>query len=340
MPKIVKECLLNMVLMLASLVVFFIISEVSVRGLQFFSILKVLDKNSIALSAPEINKHNAKLQRSENKKLALEYDKNDPAINSYGMRDQEYNRQAPEGVRRVAVIGDSVTFGLGVALDKTYVKGLQARINERPHKSRYYQFMNFGVSGYSSESELEFFKQTARQFNPEVVVVGYVMNDPIPTARLFSVVAKEMEESKDFGRLAKKSQVLAWIKMKWKLASEAVTARGVYEEFYDPQGEYWNSVVESFKGFKALSEQDEFKLVVVVFPMLYDFKDYPFTAYHEQALSLFKQLEIDYIDLMPVFNRYQASDFRIVKADATHPNELGHRLAAEEIDRYFQDVLR
>src|SRR5262245_36014013 len=45
-------------------------------------------------------------------------------INSTGQRDREFPLAKPAGTYRVVVLGDSFTFGHGVAADETYVKRL------------------------------------------------------------------------------------------------------------------------------------------------------------------------------------------------------------------------
>ncbi len=50
-------------------------------------------------------------------------------LNSYGSRDIDYSREKTAGVIRVAVIGDSITFGFGVDLKDTYHKQLEEKLN-------------------------------------------------------------------------------------------------------------------------------------------------------------------------------------------------------------------
>lgn len=322
--------------MLASLTIFLLVVEGGVRVSQAFSLLPILDGRSISLQGPSLEEHNAKLLMSDNPVLVLEYDVSDPKINQFGMRDHPYELAASEGVRRIAAIGDSVTFGLGVALENTYSKKLERALNREAPEGHGFQVMNFGISGYSTESELELFKLKARPFKPDVVVVGYVMNDTIHTSAVLDAVTATMENESDFGKLAKVSQVIAWVKMTGVNAMMGLNAMSVYEPFYAIEGEPWANVVESLKSFKHLSQEDGFQLVVVVFPMLYDFNNYPFKQYHEQVLRLLSDLDIDHIDLLPPYSEFGADEFRIIESDASHPNDLGHKIAAEKLQAYLE----
>ena len=184
-------------------------------------------------------------------------------------------------------------------------------------------------------------EKIARDFvlfgQPDVVVIGYVMNDPMPTSGLFRVVAGAMKNAREFGQLAEKSQVLAWVKMNWDKALKALTVLQVYEPFYDEQGKHWATVVDSLKEFKRLSEEDQFHLIVVVFPMLHKFDAYPFLDYHNQILTTLEDLQITHVDLLPEFRHYEHAELRILDSDGTHPNELGHRVTAETLyDRLLE----
>ena len=333
-----KSFFLNILLMLGSLAIFGLLLEGSVRLAQTLDLLPVLDKKSLSVLGSSPEQHTAKLIVSKNALLALEYDVNDPQINSFGMRDQPYELSVSEGVRRIVAMGDSVTFGLGVALENTYSKKLELALNQEAVQDESIQVMNFGVSGYSTDSELELFEVKARLFNPDIVVVGYVMNDPIHTSSLALAAAKTIKKDQEFGELADRSQVLAWVKMNWVQATTGLNAMGAYDPFYAVEGERWASVVESMKSFKRLSQEDGFDLVVVVFPMLYDFQDYPFEAYRQQVLKLLNELDIDHIDLLPAYSEFEANAFRVMENDAWHPNELGHKIAAEELKSYLEET--
>lgn len=332
----IKSFCLNVLLILGSLTIFAFVLEGGVRMGQAFDFFPILDENSLAVLGSTPEEHSAKLVVSDNAMLAFEYDLNDPQINSFGMRDQHYKLSASKGVRRIAAIGDSVTFGLGVALENTYSKKLELALNQEALTGESFQVMNFGVSGYSTDSELELFKIKARLFKPDVVVVGYVMNDPIHTSLLAMGAVAAMKNNSDFGKLAKKSQLLAWMKMNWIKARRGLNVISNYEPFYAIEGERWASVVESMKSFKRLSEEDDFQLVVVVFPMLYDFQNYPFERHHLQVLRLLNELDIDYIDLLTPYSEFEAEEFRILESDAWHPNELGHEIAADKLQSYLK----
>ena len=98
------------------------------------------------------------------------------ATNADGFRDHAYARAKPEGTFRVAVIGDSVSFGYGVDLDATFAKQIEGRLQglgAGPH----YEVLNLGVSGYNPYTEAELLHGVALGYQPDLVLVQFCIND-------------------------------------------------------------------------------------------------------------------------------------------------------------------
>jgi lysophospholipase L1-like esterase len=97
-------------------------------------------------------------------------------INSLGMRDKEYALEKPPGVARIAILGDSFTFGSGVRESATFAKVLEASLNASGGGTRY-EVMNFGVKGYDTAQELATLREVALPLDPDLIVVAYYLND-------------------------------------------------------------------------------------------------------------------------------------------------------------------
>lgn len=97
-------------------------------------------------------------------------------INAHGLRGPERAFAKPAGTRRVLVLGDSVTFGFGIAADE---QTLPARVErELAHSLTLpVECINAGVDGYSTWQEHLFLQRTGLRYEPDVVVVAFVLND-------------------------------------------------------------------------------------------------------------------------------------------------------------------
>ena len=90
------------------------------------------------------------------------------------MRDIERSRQKTPGVARIAVIGDSFTFGMAVDAEEAYVHRLERFLNSSGHSV---EVLNFGVIGYNMWQYLEIFENKVLDFHPDLVVLGFFLDD-------------------------------------------------------------------------------------------------------------------------------------------------------------------
>ena len=94
--------------------------------------------------------------------------------NSLGLRgEREYAvEKSPRvnGATRILVLGDSFTFGDEVSDDETFCHYLGQLLPEA-------EVMNFGMHGYGHDQMLLLYREVARQYRPDVVIVAFVYLD-------------------------------------------------------------------------------------------------------------------------------------------------------------------
>ncbi len=102
-----------------------------------------------------------------------------PPVNSRGFNERELPLEKPAGIQRVAVIGDSVTHGASVSQPQIYSRVAE----DSAHAAGFtrIQTLNFAVYGYDIESIRGLVHARVGKFNPDLVVYGFYINDPIPT---------------------------------------------------------------------------------------------------------------------------------------------------------------
>lgn len=123
-------------------------------------------------------------RRSENPQLRYELVPGSPdgrrlKISSAGLRDREYSIAKPAGTFRIAMVGDSVTFGLGCPRAQTHPKFLERFLRAlRTPEAPKFEVMNFGVTGYNAREIAATLRNRVAPFRPDLVVWAYVANDP------------------------------------------------------------------------------------------------------------------------------------------------------------------
>jgi hypothetical protein len=96
-------------------------------------------------------------------------------VNRLGYRGPEHAASPHPGIRRVVMLGDSVTFGTGVSDGETFSDRLEA--------AAAYEVVNLGVDGYGTDQELIRLENEGLSYRPDDVVLNFcVRNDYIDNA--------------------------------------------------------------------------------------------------------------------------------------------------------------
>lgn len=109
------------------------------------------------------------------------------SINDLGLRDRDditYEKET--GVQRILFLGDSITAGMQVPLEDTYVKQLESHLNATDPGA--WQTINGAVNGYGTDNELIYYRLEGSQYDPDIVVLGmYLANDVYNNSRVLEL---------------------------------------------------------------------------------------------------------------------------------------------------------
>lgn len=108
----------------------------------------------------------------------------DESFSSAGLRDTEHAIAKPNGVFRIALLGDSATEGMQVPLSSTYGKQLERILNEKRFvKGKSIEVINFGCSSYSNGQELLQLEHNVLPYKPDLVILMYNRGDFVENIR-------------------------------------------------------------------------------------------------------------------------------------------------------------
>jgi hypothetical protein len=111
-------------------------------------------------------------------------------INSHGLRDREMAYAKPVGVRRVLLLGDSMTEALQVSSERTFADLVEQILRE---DGTSIEVINGGHSGFGTDNEMLFYEKEGRKYDPDLVVVVFnFQNDLIENSQELS---QEMSQS-------------------------------------------------------------------------------------------------------------------------------------------------
>ena len=287
-------------------------------------------------------------EKSDNLILAYQYKPNFTTeyrpylqTNSFRIRDYEYSLKKPINTFRIAVLGDSITASIDLPLNKTYPKLLEQALKSSEEQI---EVINFGIDGYSSIQEYELLKQKVYAFEPNMIIIQFFLNDLVHSPRPLRYFVNESEEYKSREKMISASlSVKCKLKNYFKntnfikysktinLIKNAFLRNEDYFHSISRNNCYWERINYAYKGILEITEENNMTLFVVVYPALENFQDYQFIDIHKKIGNILDENNIEYIDLLLEFSKYPASQLRIKPEDTIHPNELGHKIAAEAI---------
>ncbi len=253
--------------------------------------------------------------------------------NQYGMRDTEPASEKAQSQCRIAVLGDSFTFGLGVLGEESYPKVLEERLRMSPELAGcQVEVLNFGVIGYSSYDEDLMLKYRVVKFSPHVVILGYVLNDPEidPVQPLHAHFVAD-SWWKPFRIL----KLVAQVKASWE--QKHLGGGDYYVYLHDRRVRKWQSVVDAFADIRDVASRRDIRVLVVIFPMVeppfkgLPWEDYPYKAIHQQVKDLALRNGFRVLDLYDAFSHYP-SQALVFPGPDNHPNPLGHEVTARAIE--------
>jgi lysophospholipase L1-like esterase len=255
------------------------------------------------------------------------------STNSFGMRDDEFPFEKPENSLRILVLGDSFTFGLGVEQSAIYPKQLEQILN-RQESEFSVSVLNGGVGGYNTEQELKWLKEKGLAFDPDIVIVGFVLNDVI--YRGISNIELQPWPIQLLCRTAIYN-VLSYAIKSLRLESDPLkrsiaTTKKLTEESGEIN-ELWEECFGYIEEMKDLTDEEDIPLLFVLFPwpnqLLADSGD---PTPQVRLIRHLEKLGIDYIDLLPAYRNVNIDLF--TERD-NHPSARGHEIAALEIASYL-----
>jgi hypothetical protein len=139
-------------------------------------------------------------------------------FNHEGFRDPERPERKPSGVRRVAVLGDSMIAAMQVDEEETLVRLLERQLQASVPEVTW-EVMNFGISGAGPGQALVVYREVARRYDPDLVLFAFFVGNDLGD------VSRELTSNKhriyfrldDAGRLAQipnsvtRSRVTTWL---------------------------------------------------------------------------------------------------------------------------------
>jgi hypothetical protein len=248
-------------------------------------------------------------------------------INSDGFRGEDFDTVKER--KRVLFLGDSYSFGWAVDQDKVLTEAIERELAKPPYNLDISAY-NLGVPGYNTFHEYQLLIQVVDRYTPDMVVLGYVLNDAKPQQNGPQRPSVRYKYVTSWLFAYVKEQINYYI-----FEGESVLNTGVVDVLADfrtimeENGPAWAESRQAFSHMIALCKKRNLPFLVVIYPdYTQAFDDtYLYEAIHQEVSGWAEKAGVGTVDMLTYVKGKDARKYR-VKGDG-HPNGRAFAEAAQ-----------
>jgi lysophospholipase L1-like esterase len=258
------------------------------------------------------------------------------ASNRLGYRDRDHPVAKPPGTYRIVVLGDSIAAGYRIPrLEDTFPALLERHLRAAGLPV---EVLNFGVTGYNTQQEVETLRTRALAFAPDLVLLAYCHNDRRPPDPRIIQALREAGGGRRVLPLGEAERLLVHSALYRFLRYAVLEARR--EEAAEPgPGAAGNTVEPSLRQLAGISRREEVEVLLAVFPYLPKLYEEEHAREHTRLERLANELGFHHLDLRPAFQSCRAGRTQKLRFDRYHPTAVGHRCAAEALTATVREIM-
>ncbi len=240
---------------LACLVTLLLIANVAAIGVPLYSVEFYLGARERSLNLPIDGFHDGVRYTWGHKIIR----------NKFGFREREIATPKPSGTYRIMVLGDSLTFGVGLALEERFSNQLETLLTTR-YSPRKLEVLNFGSPGFSTVRELEVLRKHVAAVDPDQILVGFCFNDPQQREQDYSPERERFKKANTwirfwrddigfwgFPNLAKLFESAMWRGA--ELTDRVPSWEIALARSYQPESQDWKDFLNALSSIRAISDQ-------------------------------------------------------------------------------------
>lgn len=261
-------------------------------------------------------------------------------INGFGYRDDHFFQDKDKKELRLAIVGDSFTWGQGVEnYQDRFSNILGQKLAERCGEPNRVKTYNLAQPGENISNYLDELIRMNR-FKFDGAIIGYYLNDiesgeSIRNKQYCYQDLFRYKNNKLLSAIFDNSYSLQylWTRINsgfiFPKFNNACYKDSIQSKFDDP--EIWLKHLISLKEIFDYNQKRNIKTMVTIFPFLNQIgPDYPAYEITTKITRFLDDNQIPYVDLTSAYSRYTAKDL-IANSHDFHPSELAHKIAAEEL---------
>jgi lysophospholipase L1-like esterase len=263
-------------------------------------------------------------------------------INTQGYRDFERAIPKPPGVRRAVCIGDSFTWGVSVLFDDAWPQRVERALSRE--RGERWEAVNLAEPGLNSVQEASRLANEGLAYEPDVVIVAYVLNDSEDeTAAEARRAADWVEERRQGSSVSflDRSALVRLVRTRVRATIENRRWVDGFRSMYADDYAGWTAARRALKAMGGMCRERGVPLVVAIFPLFGNALDagYPFAEIHTKVAQAAAEAGARVTDLLPAYRGLDGALLVVNGAEDEHPNEIAHRIAARAIVQAVDEVV-
>ena len=268
-------------------------------------------------------------------------------VNADGFRDRDIAVPKPAGTFRIALVGDSLTFGYGVIDADTMPRQLERALSDGAEAPPI-EVLNLGVSGYNPYTEAALFADVGPRYQPDLVLVEFCVNDlndptlhfdfptravlpPLPDMA-FPDPSRRAPQPSRLERACAASHACTLLRMRFFPPADelrrALEAVGIHA---DPAPAEIAWLGERYAELARTAREIGARFGVVIFPYETQIEPNAPSDLQTALQGLGAAHDWPVFDLLPGLRAARASHLDSLYRDPWHPTAIGYRIAAEAL---------
>ena len=259
--------------------------------------------------------------------------------NRLGFRDREVPPKSSK--YRIAVVGDSFTWGQGLERSERFSDQMQAALGPG------YEVFNFAIPGDNMPEHL-IRLDNALTVAPNFVLLQIYINDfetpdmvrPAPYVLLPEALHEKLLESSLVYTLLHQQ----FVRVQEELGLTESYPHYMARNLFDPESPHARQAFGQLQEFFDRARSAGVPAGAVLFPATDALgqhgASYPFAYLHRGVQAICSAEWVPCLDLLPMFEQFADPRVAWVSPFDAHPNAMTNRLAADEILRSFESIWR
>lgn len=281
-------------------------------------------------------------------------------INALGLRGEDFPVAKPTGEIRVLFAGDSISLGLGLAEEDTFVRRIQPLL-QAAFPGKKLRTINAGCSGYTTWQEADYLEKEGLKLSPDLVVLNFCLNDVLDVINTEGNHVRGRPWIQEYPPLNHVSGLARMASYYWdRHRAKVIREQGLWTNenvFGVPQGEHigfetlfesslpprlvaaWERIFDDLGEFDRICKQAH--VPWIIFSMPIRIKMPPDDGAKRITTKLHAWAEsrgVPHLDVADAFSEWMKQTGRPVEGlfnDEVHPSPEGSRIIADELARFI-----